>query len=100
MGLWVDAGGGSTGNVQPTALLSASLENTLKALNEEPRGKAHQKGMLWLAWICPELLMLRLWSREGNELAEASCVPCTGTLHLTTWERDGEIREPSWGGAL
>lgn len=96
----MDAGGGSTGNVQPTALLSASLENTLKALNEEPRGKAHQKGMLWLAWICPELLMLRLWSREGNELAEASCVPCTGTLHLTTWERDGEIREPSWGGAL
>lgn len=96
----MDAGGGSTGNVQPTALLSASLENTLKALNEEPRGKAHQKGMLWLAWICPELLMLRLWSREGNELAEASCVPCTGTLHLTTWERDGEIREPSWEGAL
>jgi len=69
-------------------------------LNEEPRGKAHQKGMLWLARICPELLMLRLWSREGNELAETSCVPCTGTLHLTTWERDGEIREPSWEGAL
>lgn len=96
----MNAGGGSAGNVQPTALLSASLENTLKALNEEPRGKAHQKGMLWLARICPELLMLRLWSREGNELAETSCVPCTGTLHLTTWERDGEIREPSWEGAL
>lgn len=78
MGLWVDAGGGSAGNVQPTALLSASLENTLKALNEEPRGKAHQKGMLWLARICPELLMLRLWSREGNELAETSVCHAQG----------------------
>lgn len=94
VGLRADAGGEALGMCS-----DFSLENTLKALNKEPRGKAHQEGMLWLAGICPEL-MLRLWSKEGNELAETStCVPRMGTLHLTTWERDGEIREPSCGGA-